>query len=102
MWSRNRLNLWVKMVLLPWMFLLFGCSTLPLGLPSQKCQPSTDLAQPKHLRRLPEAAIPNDEFYKLFLEERSDHAVDVRDYNSLFKLCVDNKLPPEAFKVFSD
>ena len=81
--------------------MLSACATTPPlpPLSPQYCKPATDLTKPKYLKRVPERATSNDEFYNLFLSERVDHATDIRDYNSLLRTCVEPKLP-KRFPVF--
>jgi len=74
--------------------------TVTVSLPPQLCKPASDLGI-KHLKRVPEVATGNDQFYSLFLMERADHATDIRDFNSLFRTCVDPTLP-ENIPVFGE
>lgn len=93
----KRARLYFLFVVLPWFFILGACGTTQVvALDPQLCKPSADLAQVKHLKRVPEMATANDEFYSLFLMERSDHAKDVSDFNGLLRTCVDPTLPKDV------
>lgn len=90
----NRAWLYFKFVVLPWFFIMGACGTTQtVALPPSFCKPATDLVAPKHLKRVPEVATPNDTFYSQFLMERADHAKDINDYNGLLRTCVDPMLP---------
>lgn len=98
-----RLRLWLILFILPWLTILPGCGTVEriIQLPPALCKPASDLTSPKYLTKLPEREVTNDELYGLFVEERADHAGDVRDFNSLLRTCVDPTMP-EKFPVFSE
>jgi len=90
--------------IMSFMTMLTACAStpdIPLPLPPQLCKPASDLVAPKHLKRVPEVATENDQFYSLFLMERADHATDIKDFNSLLRTCVDSTLP-EHIPVFAD
>jgi hypothetical protein len=89
-----RFTLWWKFSLLPFIFVVFGCTTIrDLVLPPQPCKPAVDLPVHKQVAPLPEVDTSNDAFFNLFLHERATHAKDDQDYNSLYDTCVG---PPAA------
>lgn len=53
------------------------------------CHPSQDLPAKKTMQKVPEADTQLEDFWALFAKERKDHAVDIKDYNSLYSQCVD-------------
>lgn len=83
----TRVLFWTAMIVLL-ALLLTGCHTITSFLPPQPCKPAVDLPAEKHLAKLPEVDTPNDVFYGLLLTERSVHAKDDQDYNSLYSSCV--------------
>ena len=63
---------------------LVGCTT-PAAM---RCTPSSDLPAVKTMKKTPEEDVSPKRLFDLFVDERSDHARDIRDYNSLYKQCV--------------
>lgn len=67
-----------------------GCAAPPAQIVggNGSCHPSQDLPTKKTMQKVPEADTQLEDFWALFAKERKDHAVDQRDYNSLFQQCV--------------
>jgi len=88
-------------IVMPWLMLLGACGTIrTLTVGPSLCKPANDLGV-KHLKRVPEVATANDEFYSLYLMERAAHATDITDFNSLYRTCVNPTLP-EVIPVFEE
>lgn len=70
---------------------LSGCESVPvtaLVSGNGSCHPSQDLPATKELKKIPEQDTLFEDFYGLMALERERHAADVRDYNSLYRQCV--------------
>jgi hypothetical protein len=72
--------------------LLCGCApTPPVEVPvvgNNTCIPASDLPDHKAMKKVPEVDTGATGLYDLLLDERSSHAKDIQDYNSLHKACV--------------
>lgn len=62
-----------------------GCATPAI---TTHCTPSSDLPARKEMKKVPETATGIEHLYDLLVDERRDHAADIRDYNSLYSQCV--------------
>lgn len=69
---------------------LAACSTAPVSQVQGNgyCRPAQDLPAHKAVQPVPEADTAMDDLYALLAAERQAHAVDDRDYNSLYSTCV--------------
>lgn len=86
------MNLFVRTFLFAFVLalVLSGCASVPLVVSGNgSCHPSADLPSHKALKKVPEETTLLEDLWGLLLNERKDHARDVRDYNSLYDQCVD-------------
>lgn len=68
--------------------LISGCTTTVI----MACTPSSDLPAVKVMKKTPEAVTSIEGLFGVLVDERKDHAADVRDYNSLYAQCVQSRL----------
>lgn len=90
---------WYFAVVLLTALLCAGCATAPVPVVvsgNGKCHPAQDLPAHKTIKPVPEVDTFMEDLYGLFALERSDHAKDISDYNSLWATCVGGAAVGEA------
>lgn len=70
---------------------LSGCASVPVVATvsgNGSCRPAQDLPATKALEKAPEQDMLFEDFFGWVVLQRQKQAQDIRDYNSLYSLCV--------------